>query len=367
MKSLYIHIPFCESKCSYCDFCSFVSNEEIKEQYVKKLCTEIRAKGTSERLYSIFIGGGTPSVLSIKQIEKIINAVQTSFILNENIEISIESNPNSLSIDKLQAYKDLGINRISVGVQSLDNKVLETIGRIHKAEDVYKIAPHLSKYIPNYNFDIMIGLPCQDNISVQQTLNNLIAFDPTHISMYSLILENNTPLFNRVKNKQIVLPNEDEVVEQYELGNQILSSNGYERYEISNFAKNGYECKHNLHYWECGEYIGVGLSAHSYLAGKRFCNTQNMREYLKGDYKPVYVEELTNDEKIEEYIMLSLRTSKGLNLSKLQKELKYDLLIKKQKEIKWLIQNNFIEKQGNFIRILPDKFYVSNAIIEKLI
>ena len=213
----------------------------------------------------------------------------------------------------------------------------------------------------------MIGLPCQDNISVQQTLNNLIAFEPTHISMYSLILENNTPLFNRVKNKQIVLPNEDEVVEQYELGNQILSSNGYERYEISNFAKNGYECKHNLHYWECGEYIGVGLSAHSYLAGKRFCNTQNMREYLKGDYKPVYVEELTNDEKIEEYIMLSLRTSKGLNLSKLQKELKYDLLIKKQKEIKWLIQNNFIEKQGNFIRILPDKFYVSNAIIEKLI
>ena len=367
MRSLYIHIPFCEQKCYYCDFCSFVVGENDIECYIKKLCAEIVKKGTGEPLKSVYIGGGTPSLLNNVQIVTILESTQKAFTINSECEISIECNPNSLTIDKLKAYKDGGINRISIGVQSLNDDILKAIGRVHTSLDVYKIADKIACYIPNFNFDVMIGLP---NLTIEDlinTLEKLISFAPTHISMYSLILESGTPLYKRVKQKFVQLPNADYVVEQYDAGLKCLQSNGYDRYEISNFAKQGYQCKHNLQYWQCGEYYGVGLNAHSYIDGARYCNTDSLEEYLKGDFQPNYLEHLTQSEKIEECIMLAMRTACGLNTVNLKAQLGYDIIKEKSKEIDWLIKNKFIERQGDNLCICKDKFYVSNSIIEKLL
>ena len=209
MKSLYIHIPFCQQKCYYCDFCSFVCSDDTQQKYVDKLIEELKFKGTKEQLKSVFIGGGTPSCLSENLIAKIMTAVSTYFEINETTEITIECNPNSLNEQKLKAYKCAGINRLSLGVQSLNDKILKTIGRIHTCKEFYQIAPLIQKYFSNFNFDIMIGLPNQTNFDVVDTIKKLMQFSPTHISMYSLILEENTKLFNQVQNNEIKLPLND--------------------------------------------------------------------------------------------------------------------------------------------------------------
>ena len=368
MRSLYIHIPFCERKCLYCDFCSSVYTDEIKNKYVDKLIHEIQSKGTQEKLKSVFIGGGTPSLLDLIQINKIMDEVNKSFGIDKNTEVTIECNPNSIDEEKMIEYRKLGINRIGLGVQVLDDEILKLIGRVHKCIDVYRVAEKISKYFDNYNFDIMIGLPNLSSLILKNTIQKLLEFKPTHISMYSLILEENTKLYELVKNKKIILPNDDEVVKQYELGMKILCENNFHRYEISNFCKCNFESKHNLNYWQCGEYYGVGLSAHSYLNNQRFCNTNNIYEYLESkDYEPVFLETLSNKEKIEERIMLGLRLEDGIDITNLKKELNYDLMSEKQTIINELIRKNFIIFENNRIKIYPDKFYISNQIIEQLI
>ena len=368
MKSLYIHIPFCQQKCYYCDFCSFVCSDDTQQKYVDKLIEEIKFKGTKEQLKSVFIGGGTPSCLSENLIAKIMTAVSTYFEINETTEITIECNPNSLNEQKLKAYRCAGINRLSLGVQSLNDTILKTIGRIHTCKEFYNIAPLIQKYFSNFNFDIMIGLPNQTNFDVVDTIKKLMQFSPTHISMYSLILEENTKLFNQVQNNEIKLPLNDDVVDQYIIGLNTLKEFGFYRYEISNFCKKGYESKHNLNYWECGEYYGVGVSAHSYLNNERFSNTNNLIDYTNcKNFEPIFKEKLTSKELIEERIMLGLRTEKGLNIYRLKQDLNYDILKEKGDVIQNLLDNKFVKIEENHLKICEDKFYVSNSIIEKLI
>ena len=365
MKSLYIHIPFCESKCYYCDFCSFKADDNIKNQYVAKLLCEIDNLPENITLKSVFIGGGTPSLLDIELVKQIFTKIKSKFLLCDNCEITIECNPNSLTEDKMKAYKELGINRLSIGVQTLNDELLKEIGRVHTKQDFLEVAGLIPKYFQNYNFDLMIGLPNQTKKDIESTIKECLSFNPTHISLYSLILEPNTKLEQQVKNGEVNLPNEDEVTILYDQARKLLEDLGFSRYEISNFCKQNFESVHNFHYWQSGEYYGVGLSAHSFINGVRYYNTSNMQDYISGNFEPIYKEELTTQEQITEHIMLELRTAKGLNHKNLKNKFNYDILLAKEEALKEIA--SFVEINDTFIKIKDDSFYVSDSIILKLL
>ena len=365
MKSLYIHIPFCESKCYYCDFCSFKADDNIKNQYVAKLLCEIDNLPENITLKSVFIGGGTPSLLDIELVKQIFTKIKSKFLLCDNCEITIECNPNSLTEDKMKAYKELGINRLSIGVQTLNDELLKEIGRVHTKQDFLEVARLIPKYFQNYNFDLMIGLPNQTKKDIESTIKECLSFNPTHISLYSLILEPNTKLEQQVKNGEVNLPNEDEVTILYDQARKLLEDLGFNRYEISNFCKPNFESVHNFHYWQSGEYYGVGLSAHSFINGVRYYNTSNMQDYISGNFEPIYKEELTTQEQITEHIMLELRTAKGLNHKNLKNKFNYDILLAKEEALKEIA--SFVEINDTFIKIKDDSFYVSDSIILKLL
>jgi len=366
LTSVYVHIPFCESKCYYCDFCSGKYNNDVIEKYFDKLIDEITCSRITDKIETIFIGGGTPSSVSSLYIGKIMDAIYKYYTVIDNAEISIECNPNSLTIDKAKSYKKFGINRVSLGVQTTSNELLKTIGRIHNFLDFQSSAEIIASNFDNYNFDLMLGLPKQTLVDIEQTLIDVLKYSPPHISAYSLILEPNTPLSKMVADKTLLLPNDDFVVNQYDLAYQMLKTNNITRYEISNFAKPQFECKHNQNYWACGEYLGFGLSAHSYKNGARFSNTTNMKEYLNGKTK-TFEETLSRQEQKVEMIMLALRTEKGLDLAKYNDKFGENLLKSKQKQIANLQKENLIIVSKENIKIAPNAFYISNSIIEELI
>lgn len=366
MTSLYVHIPFCESKCYYCDFCSGKYNNDVIEKYFDKLVDEITRLRIADTIKTIFIGGGTPSSVSSTYIGKIMDAIYKNYRVAESSEISIECNPNSLTKDKVNDYKKFGINRVSLGVQTTSNELLKAIGRIHNFAEFQIAAETIAANFDNYNFDLMLGLPNQTLKGIEKMLTDVLKYNPPHISAYSLILEPNTPLSKMVANKTLVLPNDDLVVKQYDLVYQILNQNNIKRYEISNFAKPEFECKHNLNYWTCGEYLGFGLSAHSYKSGVRFSNTSDMKEYINGTTKS-FEETLTLQEKKEEMIMLALRTEQGLDLNQYSQNFGENLLQQKKKQIANLQKANLIVVDEKNLKIAPNAFYISNSIIEELI
>lgn len=366
MISLYIHIPFCESKCYYCDFCSGIYDDCIVKQYITALTQEIAKFKTCETVGSIFIGGGTPSSISPIYIERIMNVITANYFVLPTAEITIECNPNSATLNKLLAYKNLGINRVSVGVQSTNDDILKEIGRSHTRDDFYQTADKVAKLFTNYNFDIMVGLPSQGYAEIVQTLRDVLKFSPTHISAYSLILEPETALARMVQTAQLKLPSEERTIAQYDLVRQVLGNNQLNRYEISNFAKDGYECIHNLNYWNRGEYLGFGLSAHSHIDNIRYANTTSMKEYLNGTTQ-TFEEHLDARAQKEEMIMLSLRLEKGIDLKKYKQQFNSDLLIEKKDSINNLLKQNLILVNDGYLKIAPNAFYVSNSIICQLI
>ncbi len=366
MTSLYIHLPFCESKCYYCDFCSGKYSNDVIEKYFDKLVDEITLSRITDNIETIFIGGGTPSSVSSAYIGKITDAIYKNYSIADNAEISIECNPNSLTIDKANDYKGFGINRVSLGVQTTSNELLKAIGRIHNFTEYQRAAEIIATKFNNYNFDLMLGLPNQSLKDVEKTLIDVLKYNPPHISAYSLILEPSTPLAKMVADKTISLPNDDFVVKQYDLVHRMLEKINIKRYEISNFAKPQFECKHNRNYWACGEYLGFGISAHSYKSGVRFSNTSDMKEYINGTTK-LFEETLTLQEKKEEMIMLALRTGQGLDLNQYSQNFGENLLQQKKKQIANLQKANLIVVDEKNLKIAPNAFYISNSIIEELI
>ncbi len=366
MTSLYIHIPFCESKCYYCDFCSGVYKSETVQQYVAALIDEVKQSRIPDEIETVFIGGGTPSSIDSAHIGKIMDAVYSNYNLSARAEISIECNPNSATAQKLLDYKSMGINRVSLGVQTTSDTLLRAIGRLHTSKDFERAAEHISQNFTNYNFDLMLGLPNQTARDVETTLRDVLKFAPPHVSAYSLILEEGTPLYKMVSQNILSLPSEDETIALYDLTCQTLQANGLPRYEISNFAKPNHECAHNLNYWACGEYLGFGLSAHSYKNGVRYASTPLMKNYLSGTHR-AFEEKLTPLEQQEEMIMLSLRLERGLNLKTFEQKFARNLLVDKQREIEILQSENLIIIENDVLKIAPNAFYVSNAIISRLI
>jgi len=311
---LYVHIPFCQKKCKYCDFVSFSCEASIINNYFNALEKEIENTIIKDRKIStIYIGGGTPSLCDSKYIVKTLELIKEKFIVHESAEITIEINPGTVNEEKLIDYKIAGVNRISIGLQSTIDRLLKLIGRIHSYEDflnTYNLARKIG--FKNINVDLMFALPTQTKEDLIESLNNIISLKPNHISLYSLILEENTELESLVKDGKMELPGEELERKMYHLAKKILEQNGYNHYEISNFAKMGLESKHNIDCWNQEEYLGFGLSAHSYFNNKRYSNISNLDDYIKninnGEFeKNVEVHEIqTEESRMKEYMMLRI-------------------------------------------------------------
>lgn len=368
--SIYVHIPFCNSKCHYCNFISGKYDDETIDLYFKELKKEIISKSDlfkDRNVVSIYFGGGTPSSVKQEYIQDIVECINNNYNINKNCEISVEINPGTINKEKLECYKKNGINRISIGVQSLSNDCLKIIGRRHTAEEALqaiKLARECD--ISNISCDFLIGIPNQTNEDLIDGISKVLELGVKHISAYMLILEKNTLLNRMVENGEVEVASEDNSINQYEKLLCYLRNNGFNRYEISNFCQNGYECLHNERYWSSGDYIGFGLSAHSYYNGIRLANVCNMAEYLSGNYC-AEKEILSEEQKYEEYIMLSLRTAKGIDVEYLKKEFNFDILKCKSNEIEFLKNNGFVKVNDKFISLTDRGFEVCNQIILKLI
>lgn len=320
--SLYLHFPFCERKCRYCDFLSGPASEETRARYVEALCREISGRaGEVFVLDTIFLGGGTPSLLTARQLEQILEAVRTNFKVLPDAEISMEVNPGTADVQKLRAYRELGVNRLSIGVQSFREEELRLLGRIHTAEQAEKVVREARQAgFDNLNLDLMSALPGQTLREWKQNLAKAAALGPEHISAYSLILEEGTPLYAAYKRGTLPpLPGEEEDRAMYHCTEEDLSKYGYFRYEISNYARSGRECRHNCGYWTGHEYLGLGLGASSLLCGERFHEPGDMQEYLseidRGGWGRLRRdrEVLTLQDRMEEFMFLGLRMTAGVS------------------------------------------------------
>lgn len=327
---LYIHIPFCVKKCFYCDFLSFPSETAVRERYVGQLVQEIAAMGgryPSFEVTSVFLGGGTPSILLAEQTERILQAVRESFCLCGDAEITTEANPGTLDAEKLTRYREAGINRLSLGLQSADDGELERLGRIHTYGDFLTSFELARKSgFTNINIDLMSALPGQTLESYRRTLELAVSLRPEHLSAYSLIIEEGTPFYDWYERDRLSLPDEDVEREMYHFTKAFLQEQGYDRYEISNYAKKGYECRHNIGYWDGTSYLGLGLGASSYLEGERFFNKKEIERYLgyqRTDFLKrshhQEIQKLTAEERMEEFMFLGLRMRKGVSAGEFEK------------------------------------------------
>jgi len=327
--SIYIHIPLCVKKCAYCDFASFSGRMAQRERYVSAVCREIRAQAAffgPKRVHTVFIGGGTPTLLTGDQIRALLDCVRACFDLLPDAEITMEGNPGTLTPENLAAYRAAGVNRLSLGVQSMDDGLLAAIGRIHSSQEAVH-AVHMARQagFDNINLDLMFGLPGQTAAQWADTLDRAIALEPQHLSCYSLILEEGTKLYADVQaGRGEALPDEDTLDEMDALTLTKTQQAGYARYEVSNYAKEGCECRHNLVYWECRPYLGVGLNAHSDLGGNRFYNPEGWEDYLsmaEGD-DPFRAQEGENDResRMFERMMMGLRMVRGVDCARFERD-----------------------------------------------
>lgn len=376
--SLYIHIPFCNSKCNYCAFVSKEGTEAEKARYIQDLLSEIRLRATEYRDYfkiaSIYIGGGTPSSLNNYEIRDILACIYKNFSVKNTAEITIEINPNSVTKTKIREYILAGINRFSIGLQCSSAKVLKSMGRTHTVADFSQTVNDIrDQGISNISADIIIGYPNQTLKDVDETLKHLLSLNIPHISCYMLQVEDNTKLKILVDSGEAKPIAEDKLVNMYNHVLNTLRTYGYDRYELSNFAKPGFRCYHNGTYWNRTDYLGFGLSAHSYISNVRFSNTENFSEYhrcLTELKKPPVknANELTKAERQEEFIMLSLRTKEGIDTKKYEGEFGRSFLAPRKQKIAELIKNGYITlSTDGTIRATDKGFLVLNRLIYELI
>lgn len=373
---IYIHIPFCKKKCAYCDFLSF---PEYQESYIPALQKEIEnihlegKKVSDYKVKTIFIGGGTPSILKEKESTAILEAVYKRFDVEKEAEITIEANPGTLTKEKLASYRAVGINRISMGLQSTENKELKELGRIHTYEEFlnnYQLAREVG--FTNINIDLMSAIPHQTTDSWKETLYKIIDLNPEHISAYSLIVEEGTDFYDKFQNNVLELPTEEEERQMYYDTKKIVSEAGYHRYEISNYSKKGYECKHNIGYWKRTDYIGFGLGASSLIQNKRFTNEINMKRYLQEVENNTMslhqkIQSLTLTEQMEEFMFLGLRLIEGIS----KKEFKNQF--DKEYEAVYgicsdqLINQGLLKADGDYVCLTERGLDVSNHVMAEFL
>lgn len=372
---IYVHIPFCAGKCFYCDFVSFAGKEKLILEYVKAVQKEIIKEAkehTGSKVTTIYIGGGTPSFIDSKYIVEIVNKIKDNYKVDPNAEITIEINPGTVTKEKLEDYIKCGINRVSLGLQSTDNKLLKQIGRIHTYEQ-FLVTYELVRSVgfENVNIDLMLALPNQTIEILEDSLNKVIGLEPEHISVYSLILEEGTELYDLVESGKTKLVDEDTERKMYWNVKNILEQNGYNHYEISNFAKMGYESKHNLNCWEQKEYLGMGAAAHSYYNKKRYSNTENLEEYIKNTNKGKNTKSIhelqTNVDEQKEYMLLGLRKIEGVSISKFKEKFIQNPIYIFRKELNKLVKEELIEIDINNIKLTNKGLDFANIVWEEFV
>lgn len=364
---IYVHIPFCLKKCLYCDFCSFPEGKDKTERYAKELCRRIEtAPEHSDRIAdTLYFGGGTPTLLPVEIFGQIFETVNKCFDLLDTAEITAECNPATADKKYLRALRDIGINRLSIGLQSVHEKELSALGRSHSFEDFLRTYEYAREAgFSNISADLMYGIPHQTRNSFEESLSRLSELSPEHISAYGLKVEKGTPFYKM--RDRLPLPDEETECEMYLLMSELLPRYGYYKYEISNFAKKGRESKHNLKYWTGGEYLGFGVAAHSYFGGERFGNSRDMDAFMRGECIECERYTVSDRERINEYIMLSMRLARGIDLSVLEKMTGkgfYELF----PSAKALKLNGYITEQNGRAAFTDKGFLVSNTILSDML
>ncbi len=373
--ALYIHVPFCVQKCLYCDFLSATADEKVQRRYVDSLIREMeywkrRMEGVYE-IETVFIGGGTPTALAPELIERIGEAVG-KFRLSLTHEYTMEANPGTITVGHVVAMKRAGVNRVSLGVQSVQPGELQRLGRIHTYESFVE-SYHLLRQqgVTNINVDLMADIPGQTLESYTDTLDKILALQPEHISSYSLIIEEGTPYAEMYQQGRLQIPSEETDRQMYALTKERLATEGYERYEISNYAKKGYACQHNLTYWQMGEYLGIGLGAASYVNGIRFSNERDLKQYLSQNADQHVVEQhsLSRREEMEEFVFLGLRKIQGISMEEYRQRFQVDFSQIYQNILPELMGAGLLAESEKRDRIyLTDRgIDVSNAVLAEFL
>lgn len=374
---IYIHIPFCKKKCYYCDFISYQEKSELIEKYIESICLEIEIwkKTTNLKPYNvttIYIGGGTPSYIEAKHISKILKHL--SEFINPNVEITIEVNPGTVINSKLEKYKEAGINRLSIGLQETHDELLKTIGRIHTYEEflnTYNWARGVG--FKNINIDLMVGLPNQTIQDIKESLEKVLKLKPEHISVYSLILEEGTKLEKQIEKGYLSLPDDQQERTMYWYVKNTLEKNGFKHYEISNFAKEQKQSKHNMNCWNQKQYRGFGIAAHSYIEGVRFSNTSNLEEYIKNILEEKYSENIRIHERQDieimkkEYMLLGLRKIDGISITEFKNRYKENPLFLFKNELNNLVEQKLIIISGDKIKLTSKGLDLANLVWEKFV
>lgn len=371
---IYVHIPFCAKKCLYCDFISYENKGEFIEKYVNALKQEI-VNYKSDNIYkisTIYIGGGTPSFINSKYIVQIIETIKSKFEIIKDAEITIEVNPGTVTKEKIYDYKNCGINRISIGLQSTDNNILKQIGRIHTYEqfiETYNLARKVE--FENINVDLMLALPNQTIAILEDSVDKITKLNPEHISIYSLILEEGTPLYNLVENGKLNLLDDEMEREMYWTTKKKLEERGYKHYEISNFAKQGYESRHNTDCWKQKEYIGFGAAAHSYVNNTRYSNTEDLCKYItniiEGTNTKTIHEVQNKEEQMKEYMILGLRKIEGVQISEFKNKFIQNPLYVFMHELDKLVKEKLIEIDINAIKLTSKGLDLANIVWEEFV
>ena len=395
---IYVHIPFCARKCAYCDFLSFPGNRQMQREYIEKLLEEIKYQSAYTRDYqviSLFIGGGTPSILEMGEITLIMEALKSQFDILPDAEITLEANPGTVTYEALVSYRKAGINRISMGLQSADDKELKFLGRIHTYDEFLKSYQRVRMAgFDNVNVDLISAIPGQTMESWKNTLKKVTMLKPEHISAYSLIVEEGTPFYDRygehveLENDTMTieerrrlmslpdLPDEDAEREMYYFTKEFLKDQGYERYEISNYSKKGCECRHNIGYWTGTEYLGLGLGSSSYINGCRFHNTTNYQEYKNGvfdreeEFEKLFRQEferLSIEEKMEEYMFLGLRLIEGVSAHGFVSNFGQNIRNVYGPVLDKLVRNGLLESKDGFYRLTERGIDISNYVMSQFL
>ncbi|MCI0330136.1 MAG: radical SAM family heme chaperone HemW [candidate division Zixibacteria bacterium] len=374
---LYIHFPFCSKICPYCDFYVLRESKAKRTAFLSyyekelKLLSERKQELFSQKLETIYFGGGTPSLLEAGQFAILLKLTKKYFAVFSNAEISLEANPNDLLGNKSEAFHRLGINRLSIGVQSLNENELKALGREHSARQAAEAAQNVrNSGFENFNIDLIFGVPGQTLISWEQTLEKAVKGRPAHISTYSLTIEERTSFYKLQQAGKLQLPPDEICQEMYLRGVEFLEKEGYGQYEISNFARSGFQSRHNRNYWQRKSYLGLGPSAHSFFSNQRWANVRSLPIYQRkldaGQPPREFEEDIDQRKAIEEALLLGLRQKEGIGLENLKVEFGYDVEKEKGALLNRLAVQNFVQKENGRLRLTPLGFYVSDKIVSEL-
>lgn len=375
MTGAYVHIPFCEHICFYCDFNKVFLEGQPVDDYVDSLIKEMQLTMKThpkEKVSTFYIGGGTPTTLNEKQLDRLLEGIQNTFKLQKNAEFTMEANPESLTFDKLKIMQDYGVNRISMGVQSFNDDILKKIGRIHTSKQVYRcIADARKAGFDNMSIDLIFRLPNQTMKDFEESLTKAMELDLPHYSIYALILENKTVFYNLMRQGKLPLPSEDTEADMYALAIDTMAKNGRNQYEISNFAKPGFESEHNLTYWKNEHYFGFGAGAHGYIDGVRYNNHGPIQHYLEplraNELPVIYKKTLTKKEQIEEEMILGLRTMRGVSQTHFNDKFQISLLNHYETVIQDLLKRELLTIAGDRILLTKKGIFLGNEVFQSFL